>query len=265
MDNTSELLDFAKTLAKQGGKLAKSFLGKTRTEIKSDDSPVTQADFAVQDKIISAIIEKFPRHGIIAEEADDRKNDTNNKSTEFTWIIDPIDGTRNFARGIPVFCCSVALFRKGQPLIAAIYDPNFDWLFTATRNHKSELNGQAISVNNESFSNKTVLAYSVDTCKPFPIKLNNMFNECVLRNFGSAALHLAMTAAGMIDGVMNFSGKLWDIAAGMLIVEQASGNVNGLDNTSKPIFPIDIENYNNEPIPLCAGNVKIVNFIREYK
>lgn len=259
------LLDFAIKLAKQGGLTAKAFLGQTRTEHKDDNSPVTQADFIVQDKIISEIIEHFPQHAIIAEEADSRKANIDYKNAEFIWIIDPIDGTRNFARGIPIFCCSIALLHKGSPIIAAIYEANFDWLFTATQKHNSELNGQPIFVNKDTFSSRTVLAYSVDTCKPVPVKLRELFNECVFRNFGSAALHLAMTAAGMIDGVLNFSGKLWDIAAGALIVKQAEGIIAPIEDNGKSIWPIDIENYNNEPVQLCAGNSKIVKFVREYE
>ncbi len=257
-------LDCAIMLAKQAGNSAKQYLGKTKTSHKSDNSPVTQADIDIQEKIISDIIKRFPEHGIIAEE-DDIRQINQNQDTDLFWIIDPIDGTRNFARNIPIFCCSIALLYKGSPIIAAIYEPNINWLFTATSLHQSELNRQKIHVNDSSFSSRTVLAYSVDTCKPIPKKLTAIFNECVLRNFGSAALHLAMTATGMIDGVMNFSGKLWDIAAGALIISQAGGQIAPVNDSDESIWPIDTKNYNNEAIELCAGNDKIVKFIRKYK
>jgi len=245
--------------------MGKQFLGQTKTKLKSDNSPVTQADFAVQNKIISEIIEQFPQHGIIAEEADSRKDCLPARIPELVWVIDPIDGTRNFARSVPIFCCSIALLRKGVPIVGVIYEPNFDWLFTATVGQVSKLNGKPISVSKSEFSITTVLAYSVDTCKPIPVKLRELFNECVFRNFGSAALHLAMTSAGMLDGVINFSGKLWDISAGALIAEQAGGIIRPVDDSSKEIWPIETTKYQNEAIPLCAGNTQIVEFIRGYK
>ncbi len=258
----NEYLQLTIELAREGGALAAKSLGKTHTSIKSDNSPVTEADRNVQDLIVGRLLEQVPEHGIIAEEETELTDKLKKSNAEYVWVIDPIDGTRNFASGIKIFCCSVALLRNGRPITGAVYEPNSDWMFSASVESSAMLNDAIISVSKDDFNPRTTLAYSVDKYQAIPERLLKMFERCIFRNFGSAALHLGMVASGMMDGVMSFSGKLWDVAAGGLIVKRAGGSVEPMDPEQEAIWPVDMEKYKDESLVLCAGNSGILEHIR---
>lgn len=190
---------------------------------------VTQADFA-SDKAIRKIIKSdFPAHGIVSEESDEKFSDS-----EYKWIIDPIDGTVNFANGIPICCVSIGLEYKGEMLMGAVYNPIMNEFYFAEKGKGATLNNEKIFV-----SNKTkVLTSCLVTGFPYtyldqPNGPLEVFSKLIrkgipVRRLGSAAIDLCWVAAGHFDGFYEHYLHPWDSAAGFLMVEEAGGKVTNL-------------------------------------
>jgi len=249
---------FAAKLAREGGTLAKSLIGKTRSSIKGAKSVVTEADHRVQDSIVERLAKAYPSHGLIAEENTALTASRPGGGEDFVWVIDPIDGTRNFAAGVCIFSCSVALLHRGEPVAGAIYEPNFDWLFSAGKGGPALLNNQPVTVRPGRFCPETVFGISINTYNHRPKILHDLLDRCMIRNLGSTALHLGMVGAGLMDGAIHFGGKLWDVAAGELIVRQGGGTVIQVDahgNLLKgSLWPLDLKGYHPSPMPFIVGN-----------
>jgi myo-inositol-1(or 4)-monophosphatase len=200
---------------------------------------VTEADHA-SDKAIQAVIkESFPEHGIVSEETAEKVTDS-----EFKWIIDPIDGTVNFANGIPICCVSIGLELNGEMLMGAVYNPILKEFFFAERGKGAILNDKKISV-----SNKTeVLRSCLVTGFPYtyldqPNGPLQVFERLIrkgvpVRRLGSAAIDLCWVAAGRFDGFYEHQLNAWDSAAGFIMVEEAGGKVTDLKgDTYSPYQP----------------------------
>jgi myo-inositol-1(or 4)-monophosphatase len=200
---------------------------------------VTEADHA-SDKAIQAVIkESFPEHGIVSEETAEKVTDS-----EFKWIIDPIDGTVNFANGIPICCVSIGLELNGEMLMGAVYNPILKEFFFAERGKGAILNDKKISV-----SNKTeVLRSCLVTGFPYtyldqPNGPLQVFERLIrkgvpVRRLGSAAIDLCWVAAGRFDGFYEHQLNAWDSAAGFIMVEEAGGKVTDLiGDTYSPYQP----------------------------
>jgi myo-inositol-1(or 4)-monophosphatase len=188
---------------------------------------VTEADHAAEKAIIDIIREDFPDHNILSEEVG---SVTGNK-TEYKWIIDPIDGTVNFANGIPLCCVSVALEHEGKVILGAIYNPNMNEFFFAERGCGSTLNDKKIRISDKN----EVTASCLVTGFPYtyldepngPLEIFEKFirKGIAVRRLGSAAIDLCWVAAGRFDGFYEHKLNAWDSAAGFLIVEEAGGRV----------------------------------------
>jgi myo-inositol-1(or 4)-monophosphatase len=254
-------------LATEGGKLAKSLVGKTQSSRKMDKSIVTEADRQVQDFIVGRLAKEVPSHGLIAEEDTPLTAGRPGGEAEFVWTIDPIDGTRNYAAGVGLYSCSVALLHQGRPVVGAIYEPNFHWLFSAAEGQPTEFNHQPASVKDNSFSFETVFGISINTYSARPPILHHLLNQCMLRNLGSTALHLGMVGAGLIDGAIHLGGKLWDIGAGALIVQQAGGTIYPVDDNGNilktALWPMDLANYHDAPLPFITGQAALLEDIEK--
>jgi len=207
-----------------------------RIEKKGVIDLVTEADREIERQIRDLIAARFPEHEVLGEEfspADDR-----NRVPPFCWLFDPIDGTTNFAHGLPIFCSSLALEIDGEPVVAAVYDPNRRELFTAERGAGAWLNGSPIRVTAETRLIDSLL------CTGFPYDVQRKSDELVglfahflgisraVRRLGSAAIDLCYVAAGRLDGFYEMYLGPWDIAAGALIVAEAAGRVTATDGTS---------------------------------
>lgn len=187
---------------------------------------VTEADHASEKAIIDCIRQQFPEHYILSEESGAMPMDS-----EYKWIIDPIDGTVNYAHGIPICCVSIAVEHKGQMIMGAVYNPFLKELYMAERGKGATLNGELISVSNEPDVLKACLVTG------FPYTYLDMPNgplECFsrfirkgipVRRLGSAAMDLCWVAAGRFDGFYEHKLQAWDSAAGFLILEEAGGKV----------------------------------------
>jgi myo-inositol-1(or 4)-monophosphatase len=196
---------------------------------------VTEADHAA-DKAIQSVIKKaFPEHGIVSEETAEKIT-----ASEFKWIVDPIDGTVNFANGIPICCVSIGLEQNGKMIMGAVYNPIFKEFYFAERGKGATLNDKKISV-----SNKTeVLRSCLVTGFPYtyldqPNGPLQVFERLIrkgipVRRLGSAAIDLCWVAAGRFDGFYEHQLNAWDSAAGFIMVEEAGGKVTDLkgDNYS---------------------------------
>lgn len=191
---------------------------------------VTQVDIEVETMCRALISERFPRHQVIAEELPNKKR-TLTSDSEYVWIFDPIDGTVNFAHGLPIFCSSLALEINGRVELGVVFDPNLEELFVAERGCGVRLNGKPLSVSS------TPVLIDAMLCTGFPYDVHDKADELIglfgafvsraraVRRLGSAALDLCYVAAGRFDGFWERSLKLWDTAAGALMVEEAGGRV----------------------------------------
>ena len=189
---------------------------------------VTEADVAVETMFRALIAERFPDHTILAEEFGE---DEATRGASHCWVFDPIDGTNNYAHGLPIFCSSLALEIDGRGEIGAVYDPTRKELFSAERGRGAFLNGKPIHVSNASTLVESMLVtgfpYDVHTRIP---EIVGLFGEFVsraraVRRLGSAALDLCYIASGRMDGFWEQDLKPWDIAAGTILVEEAGGKV----------------------------------------
>lgn len=226
-----EFLDFSINIAKKAGKLLMDYYNSQddlNISYKEDNSILTKADVESEKLIVDAIKKEFPSHSILAEEGDKLDMDS-----EYTWCIDPLDGTTNFSIHYPFFCVSIALFKQIKPIIGVIYFPSQDELFYAKKGGGSYLNDRPIKVSSESAFNRAIVAFS-NSRREQDIKLiSKIFLELrllkqKLRHFGSAALELAYTACGRISGFLSIGTNMWDIAAGMILIKEAGGKITTL-------------------------------------
>jgi myo-inositol-1(or 4)-monophosphatase len=199
---------------------------------KSAIDLVTDVDVEVERMFRALITERFPDHDVLAEEMD-----IASRGSRHRWVFDPLDGTTNFAHGVPIFCASLALEIDGIATVAAIYDPNRKELFTAELGVGSWLNGQRLKVS----ANQAVLESMLVTGFPYNVhekadEFVTVFAEVLkharaIRRLGSAAIDLSWVAAGRMDGFWEASLKPWDTRAGALILEEAGGRVTGMDGS----------------------------------
>lgn len=200
-----------------------------RVDKKGAIDLVTEIDLQVEREFRDMIAMRFPHHVVLGEEfaaEGDRE-----RNAEFTWVIDPVDGTTNFAHGLPIFCSSVALEIQGEAAVGAIYDPNRRELFTAIRGRGAWLNGAPLRVSmaDAVIDSLLVTGFHYNIHKD-PEELLGLFGEFItraraVRRLGSAAIDLCYVAAGRFDGFWEQKLQPWDVAAGALIVSEAGGQV----------------------------------------
>jgi myo-inositol-1(or 4)-monophosphatase len=203
-----------------------------RIEKKGAIDLVTQIDREVEQMFRALIAARFPDHAVLAEEFEGRGDRQN--EAEFCWVFDPVDGTTNYAHGLPIYCSACSLERHGQPVVAAIYDPSRRELFTAERGAGAWLNGAPLRVSSADALIDSLLCtgfpYNVQTDSGY---LTGLFEDFLrraraVRRLGSAAIDLAYVAAGRFDGFWEVRLNPWDISAGALIIEEAGGQVSTL-------------------------------------
>ena len=253
----SQMLETAIEAAKLAGCHAMAALGHVKTSIKNGNELVTQADSQCQQIIIDTIAEKFPEHGFLGEEGQHGgifKQSPTGKD-HIWWVIDPIDGTNNFANGIRIFTISIGAFYNGLPVAGVIYDPPTNSMFTALSGGSAQLNGIDISTNETAEINKfSSIGIDSQYDAGVPKWICTILQQTRFRNFGTTALQLAYVAnGGLIATIINVP-KLWDIAAGVIIAQTAGAIVS--DWKGKNLFPINIDDYNGEVLPMLAANKK---------
>lgn len=244
------MLNFAIQTARDAGRILAERFGRT-LEItnKSELDLVTESDLASERLIIERIKAYHPRHAILAEESGASSPVDQELRSEWRWIVDPLDGTTNYAHGYPCFCVSMGLEHGGRMELGVVYDPMRDELFTAERGQGASLNGRRIQVSPVKSLSGALLCtgfpYDVRERSEFARHFANfIMNAQGVRRDGAAALDLAYVACGRFDGFWEEGLKPWDVAAGALMVTEAGGRVS---------------NYTGEPLsifnpPILASN-----------
>ena len=213
--------------AQKAGFLLLTRLGRVRkVAYKGTVNLVTEMDLLSEKTVVSHIRRKFPDHSILAEEKDTRQG-----NSPYRWIIDPLDGTTNYAHGYPVFCVSIALEKAGEIVLGVVFDPSRDEIFTAEKGRGARLNGQKIQVSSTRQLSRSLLA----TGFPYDLRESRANNFDHFKNFalrvhavrraGAAALDLCYVAAGRFDGFWEMKLGPWDWAAAGLIVKEAGGKI----------------------------------------
>ncbi|MDD5458706.1 MAG: inositol monophosphatase [Phycisphaerae bacterium] len=250
----SSLLETAIVAARAAGQLAIEELEYVKVSIKNGNEVVTQADVKCQNTIIAKIKQNFPDHGFIGEEGEDGKSlivpprgDDN-----IWWVIDPIDGTNNFAHKLLTFTVSIAAVCDGEPIVGVIFEPTTDSIYTAVKDGQAQLNERTIEAGNEKIDMFASIGLDSNFDNGVPQWTQYIMQHTRYRNFGTTALHLACVAKGGLIACIVQGAKLWDIAAGVLIAEAAGGLVT--DWQGKRLFPIDLDNYQHRTFNTLAAN-----------
>jgi myo-inositol-1(or 4)-monophosphatase len=220
----------AKNAAYTAGKLLKENINGIRTiTMKGEIDLVTEMDMRSEQVIVELLRASFSDHGFLAEE-----KTTVHSTSGLTWIIDPLDGTTNYAHGYPCFSVSIALEQDNEIVLGVVYDPMRDELFLAERGRGASLNGTPIRVSNVDRLIKSLLStgFPYDRRESEKNNLNYFQNMLMasqeVRRDGSAALDLCSVACGRFDGFWELKLKPWDVAAGILILHEAGGEVSDL-------------------------------------
>lgn len=242
------MIQVAIEAAKEAGRFLKFSVGKVKNiEMKQGENRnlVSEIDKTSEQKIIAIIKRHYPSHGILAEESG------GSGTSDYKWVIDPLDGTTNFLHGLPMFCVTIALEYKGEVVAGVVYDPNLDEMFTAEKGSGAYLNGRRMLVSKA----PTLITSLLVTGFPYDIA-NNPDNAVAhfvnflmrgqgIRRLGSAALDLSYVAAGRFDGFWEVNLNPWDMAAGMLFVQEAGGRITDFSGAPASIYNKQVLATNN--------------------
>ena len=234
------VLSLAKEAAVRAGKLVASLLG--RTSVKQKDTPynlITEADLRAEELIADFLTREMPGSSILGEEG----NHEARLSAERLWIVDPLDGTTNFAHNIPHFGVSVAYAEKGKLMAGAIYDPMRDELFSASAGKGARCNKSPIHVSKSRRLSESLIAtgfyYDRSVTMEKTLRaLYRLFQKDIrcMRRMGAASLDLAWLACGRFDGYFEYTLSPWDFAAGLLVVREAGGRISDPDGKPADLF-----------------------------
>jgi myo-inositol-1(or 4)-monophosphatase len=229
---TGELIQAVEAIVKQAGTIVLTYFGKPlERKEKKDAGFVTIADLESERYLMAALQQLLPQASFFAEESG------KNGDAPYCWVIDPLDGTTNFAHQIPYFCISVALTYEGTPVLGIVYDPLRDELFCAQRDKPTLCNGKPVAVNQPENLNQALIlvgvpyqkgeAYvqTIETVKRLSAQIVDF------RHLGAIALEQAYVACGRADGIFFRRLGWWDIAAGLLLIKQAGGKVSTFQGT----------------------------------
>ncbi len=238
MPDGRTFLDTAIEAARLAGRYQRyRFASLLDISLKGEKDLVTEIDRESERLIVGHLLDRFPDHGIIAEEGEYPQG-----TAPYRWIIDPLDGTTNYAHGFPWFCVSIALESQGDLLAGVIYNPMHDELFTAARGDGAYCNGERLAVSARAPLKSTLLGtgFPYDCATDAENNFTNFiaFQKAArgIRRAGAAALDLAYVASGRLDGFWELKLKPWDVAAGVLLVQEAGGVVTTFDGSDYNIF-----------------------------
>lgn len=239
------LEELAITAARQAGQLLAAMQDSINSREKAPKDLVTEADVASQKRILEILTAERPTDNFLGEEDLSEEADlpgldrtvgaeADLKQLEYCWVIDPLDGTANYVHKLQTYSVSIALLNYGEPIVAAVYDPVMDDCYSATRGKGARVNGKPIEHSGVEQLSRSLIAASfsagVQRGSPEVDRWVEMLYECqALRRLGSAALNLCYVAQGGLDGYWATSVKIWDIAAGILVVREAGGTVTSID------------------------------------
>lgn len=267
MDYTREI-EIAKAAARKAGDFAlENIAAKSRLKA-CDNSIVTDIDEQAQAMIIEYIKGEFPEYGIIGEEPASEDGQMLLKippagELDVWWVIDPIDGTRNFACGLPYFAVSIGLLVDGMPAGGVIYYPDRKEMYWASdAAGKAYCNEKRINIKHDTINHNTQICVSGLLHEFWTAQqVESVFMNCVHMNLGTAALHMAYLASGQYSAGVFLRTKLWDVAGGAAILQAAGGKIT--DFAGKDLFPIDCSEYAGKQVRCLLGCESIVGQIAE--
>ncbi len=236
-----EFAQLSEKAARAAGKVLLDWQGRITPKEKGVRDLVTEADFASQTVIRDLLLGAYPSHEFLGEE--DLPGVTNSRSAgEYRWVVDPLDGTQNYVHRLQTFAVSIALQHRGEVILGTVYDPVSNECFTAVKGQGAFLNGSKIGTKDCQVANDAMVAVSFSPHVDRDSVEFRRFVETTLacqsiRRLGSAALNLAYLAAGRLDAYFATSVKIWDIAAGVLLVSEAGGVISSIHGG-----PVDLEN-----------------------
>lgn len=237
MDPLDAFAAVCERAVRAGGQVLREKFGRVSAREKGPSDLVTEADFASQEVVARTVLEAFPDHGFLGEE-----QGTNVKGTSgYRWIVDPLDGTTNYVHSVPHFAVSLALERGGELLTGAVYAPIVEELYTATAGRGAYLNGRPIRVSAAEQLAQALVASGLPaqiTPESPDLRVFLAASQVCqsVRRTGCASLNLCYVATGRYDMFYSFATKVWDVAAGILIVREAGGIVTNPDGG-----PLDLD------------------------
>jgi myo-inositol-1(or 4)-monophosphatase len=233
-----EYLQFAAELARAAGDVLKHYMSRDKqVELKGRANLVTIADKESEALIIQKIRERYPDHSILAEESG-----ASGTGKQGRWIIDPLDGTTNFAHQYPFYCVSIGFEQRGTVLCGAVYDPHRDEMFTGSRGNGAYLNGQRLQVSDveELSGGLLTTGFSYSFRKNVDLVMGHfrdfMLESQTVRRGGAAALDLCYVAMGRCDGFWEMDLHPWDTAAGLVILEEAGGRLSDFKGDAFSVY-----------------------------
>ncbi|MFO1518054.1 MAG: inositol monophosphatase family protein [bacterium] len=245
---TKSFIEIAKQACLASGEIQMAHLGRVQQiDFKGEINLVTEVDRKCESEIVNLIQGEFPSHDILAEEGSGKRRDS-----EYKWIIDPLDGTTNYAHAYPLFCTSIALEHKGEIVMGAVYEPNRKEMFLAEKGSGATVNGEKLQVSKTPDLKHSMLAtgfaYNVAKAKENNLDhfQNFIFNSRAVRRDGVAAVDLCYTAMGRFDGFWELELFPWDVAAGFLIVEEAGGEVTDFSGHPFSVYSKEIVASNSK-------------------
>ncbi len=255
-----QLCEYTCEVAKKTGAFIRNeraWFNQNAVEYKGINDLVSYVDKTAEDLIISSLKKILPDSGFIAEEGTEKREDN-----KLQWIIDPLDGTTNFVHGVPCFCVSIALMENDEVVIGVIYEINLDECFYAYKGGASYLNGNEIKVSQADALSKSLIATGFPYTKferksaYMDVFEYMMHNTHGLRRLGSAAADIAYVACGRFEAFYEYGLKPWDVAAGVIIVKNAGGNISDFKGGDDYIFGADFIASNQNVFDEFLGVVK---------
>ncbi|UCG16470.1 MAG: inositol monophosphatase [Phycisphaerales bacterium] len=247
-----EYARLAMSMADEAAQTACYWFGRATASRKADGSDVTNADICIQEMMVERIRGAYGDHLIVGEETGVvGGSPADALRAEYCWVTDPLDGTRNFARAVPVFSTAITLLERGRPVVGVVQSLTTGDTYLATRGRGATHNGRALTANPQPCDERSMLAVQSTIRDGDRRILDSFAGTAVLRNLGSTALHLALVAAGGFCGAVGWECKLWDVAAGWLLVEEAGGLCT--DWVGQSLIPFSAEAFAGRDVPFVAA------------
>jgi len=246
---TAERERLASSLAVRSGRLALEYFHQAHACAKRDGLSVADAGRLVRERLVAEIGRAFPDDAILADEGG---LSAGSRHALYAWALAPVDGTDDFARGMPGFSVSIGVLRHGMPFAGAVYDPITRWLFAAGTGRGAWLNDRPLRSSPAPLSPDSLIAVRAPFGDDVPVFVEDWLCRHRLRRFGSTALHLCYAAMGGLDLVYDHQASLWDLAGAAPVLLEGGGVLTRADGA--PVFPITASDRDGSPVTILAGN-----------
>jgi fructose-1,6-bisphosphatase/inositol monophosphatase family enzyme len=251
-EHYTNMARLAEAMAATAATLACERFGRAAVGHKADGSEVTETDTAIQQMMVDRVRAAYPDHVLVGEEVGVIGGDASDAcAAEYCWVTDPLDGTRNYAYGVPVFGTAIAVLRGGRPVVGLVRSLTTGDTYVATKGGGARHNGQPLAIGTGALTPRSMVAVQSTIRGNDSRIVDALAGAAALRNLGSTALHMALVAAGAFVGAVAYECKLWDVAAGWLLVDEAGGVCT--DWVGDPLVPFAAGAYAGQDVPFVAA------------